>query len=116
MQFHRVRPVLDVAERRKWLRFTLPRPENLVITVQGKAYPCSLTEISLGGARVEFREEVPPPADVEIRHGRAGILHGDCRWHGDGEMGVAFDQSEAVIDLVAHCLKQAVPTPRYGTE
>ena len=116
MQFPRVVPILDVAERRKWLRFTLPRPEDLVIAVQGKAYPCSLTEISLGGARIEFREEVPPPTEVEIRHGLAGTLHGDCRWHGESEMGVAFDQSEAVIDLVALCLKQAVPTPRYGSE
>ena len=115
MQYDRVFRVLDVAERRKWMRFTLPHPEELVLKAEGKEYPCSLKEISLGGARIEFKADVPPPAEVEIRHAVAGKLHGDCRWHAETEMGVEFDQSEAVIDLVAHCLKQAVPTPRFGT-
>ena len=114
MQYDRVFRVLDVAERRKWMRFTLPRPEDLVLRTGDKQYPCSLIEISLGGARIKFKAEVPPPTEVEIRHPIAGILHGDCRWHSETEMGVEFDQSEAVIDLVAHGLKQAVPTPRFG--
>ena len=96
-------------ERRRSLRFVLPRDEAITLTAAGQNYEVRLEDVSIGGAKLRFVEGTPPPVDVRIVHGEAGEIQGTCMWH-DGEcMGVAFALTDPALRLISHCLRQGIP-------
>ena len=114
MRFDSVSRRHDGSERRQWLRFTLPRHEELTLETNGRSFRCVIKDVSLGGARLGFLGDPPPPTYFELSHPIAGTFHGDCKWCTDQEIGLEFDQTEPSLVFVSHCLKQAVPTPRHS--
>src|SRR3546814_957928 len=68
-------------ERRRSLRFVLPRQEDITLIVDGRPYRGKLEDVSIGGAKLRMADSVPAagpaadPASVDVRleHGVAGI-------------------------------------------
>ena len=114
MRFEDVIRTRDGFERRQWLRFDLPKTEELVLVAQGKRYLCHIIDISLGGARVAFKGKVPPPTRLDVNHCEAGEFSGTCKWLHGHMMGIEFDLTEPSLLLASKCLKQAVPDPRQS--
>ena len=114
MRFEDVIRTKDGFERRQWLRFDLPKSEDLVLVAQGKKYLCQIIDISLGGARVAFKGAVPPPTRLGVNHDEAGEFYGTCKWLNGRTMGIEFDLTEPSLLLASKCLKQAVPDPRQS--
>ncbi|NIA68977.1 PilZ domain-containing protein [Pelagibius litoralis] len=101
-------------ERRRSLRFVLPRQETITLTAAGKCYQGILEDVSIGGAKLRFADETPPPVDVSVEHAEAGEILGTCMWH-DGEcMGIAFTLTDSALRLISHCLRQGIPNNRVS--
>lgn len=97
-------------ERRRSLRFVLPRQETVTLTAAGVEYQGILEDVSIGGAKLRFPGGMPPPVDVSVEHNEAGEIEGTCMWH-DGEcMGIAFSLTDAALKLISHCLRQGIPS------
>jgi len=97
-------------ERRRSLRFVLPRQEPITLTAAGKQYRGSLEDVSIGGAKLRFEGGMPPPADVSFEHSEAGEISGTCMWHDGKSMGVSFALTDAALRLISHCLRQGLPS------
>ena len=96
-------------ERRRSLRFVLPRQEVITLTAAGKQYECRLEDVSIGGAKLRFIDDTPPPVDVSVDHAEAGEIHGTCMWHDGESMGIAFALTDPALRLISHCLRQGIP-------
>ncbi len=96
-------------ERRRSLRFVLPRQELITLTAEGKQYQGRLEDVSIGGAKLRFVDETPPPVDVSVEHSEAGEIQGTCMWHDGQCMGIAFALTDAALRLISHCLRQGIP-------
>lgn len=96
-------------ERRRSLRFVLPREEVIVLTAEGKQYEGRLEDVSIGGAKLRFVDDTPPPVDVSVEHAEAGEIHGTCMWHDGESMGIAFALTDSALRLISHCLRQGIP-------
>ena len=56
--------LVQVAERRRHLRFDLDRFTCVTAVAGGRLYECQVADISLGGLRLRFAG--PPPADLTL--------------------------------------------------
>ncbi|WP_299625350.1 PilZ domain-containing protein [Pelagibius sp.] len=97
-------------ERRRSLRFVLPREERVTMTAAGKHYQGMLEDVSIGGAKLSFVGEMPPPVDLRVAHDAAGEILGTCMWHDGQSMGIAFSLTDPALRLISHCLRQGVPS------
>lgn len=96
-------------ERRRSLRFVLPRQEAITLIAAGREYKGILEDVSIGGAKLRFDDGMPPPADVRMEHSGTGEVEGVCMWH-DGEcMGISFSLTDSALQLISHCLRQGLP-------
>jgi hypothetical protein len=95
------------SERREWPRYAGDRQVTLSVETAGKFHPCSLGNISLGGACLTFLEGVvPETSDLMIRHAGIGPVKLERRWRDGATAGVLFDFSEDSLALVQDCLQQ----------
>ena len=97
-------------ERRRSLRFVLPRQESIVLTAAGRQYEGRLEDVSIGGAKLRFLDQTPPPMDVSVAHSEAGEIQGTCMWHDGESMGIAFALTDPALRLISHCLRQGIPS------
>lgn len=96
-------------ERRRSLRFVLPRQEDIVLTAEGRQYRGKLEDVSIGGAKLRLAGDMPPPTDISLAHEEAGSIEGVCMWHDGQCIGIAFDLTDPALRLISLCLRQGVP-------
>lgn len=96
-------------ERRRSLRFVLPRQEDIVLTAAGREYHGKLEDVSIGGAKLRLTSDTPLPAELRLEHATAGVIEGTCMWHDGDCVGVAFDLTDPALKLISLCLRQGVP-------
>jgi PilZ domain len=97
-------------ERRRSLRFVLPRQEDIVLRAGGAEYHGKLEDVSIGGAKLRLTGDLPPASDFSLEHAVAGTIEGTCMWHDGGSIGVAFPLSDPALRLISLCLRQGVPS------
>ena len=97
-------------ERRRSLRFVLPRQEDVILTVGGQQYQGKLEDVSIGGAKLYLGEDLPAAAEVSLEHELAGTIVGACKWHSGKSIGICFDLSDPALRLISLCLRQGVPS------
>jgi len=97
-------------ERRRSLRFVLPRQEDIVLHAEGTEYRCKLEDVSIGGAKLRLTGDLPTPSGFRLEHAVAGSIEGTCMWHDGGSIGVAFPLTDPALRLISLCLRQGVPS------
>jgi len=97
--------LVQVAERRRHLRFDLDRFTCVTAVAGGRLYDCQVADISLGGLRLRFAGP-PPPTDEQIvlRHATAGELTALQIWRSGNELGLAFESSERELVHLLQCI------------
>ena len=100
----------QTGDRREFPRYVAERSFRLQVQVGDDVSRCRMTDISLGGARLEF-ERPPdegtgdPDADtVTIDWPEIGTFSAEPCWRDDKAIGVRFDFSAEALDFVSHCL------------
>lgn len=101
-------------ERRRSLRFVLPRQEDITLIVDGQPYAGKLEDVSVGGAKLRIAGEVPASDDVRLEHAAAGCIEGVSMWHRGDVIGIAFPLSEPALRLISLCLRQGVPSSAFA--
>jgi hypothetical protein len=99
-------------ERRDGQRYPVGTPTSVSLIAGGREYPGVIEDISLRGARIRFDGPVNVDGPVELVHSAVGRLRGQLRWHTGNTSGLSFDDAEAAVALLIHCLKQMVPMHR----
>ncbi len=97
-------------ERRRSLRFVLPRQEDILLTIGGQQYQGKLEDVSIGGAKLRLADEPKAPGEVSLEHESAGAIDGTCEWQDGRSLGISFDLSDPALRLISLCLRQGVPT------
>lgn len=99
--------------RREWPRYTAEETFALAASVGGKILPCTVADVSLGGARLVFDEDLleGTGGDVEMIE----LSHPDSEpvlcapvWHSKREIGVGFDFSEDSLGLISICIRNMI--------
>jgi len=98
-------------ERRRSLRFVLPKEEDITLTIDGRQYSGKLEDVSVGGAKLRFdATHLPQGTSLRIAHGVAGEIPGTCEWCDGASIGISFELSDPALRLISHCLHQGVPS------
>jgi len=97
-------------ERRRSLRFVLPRQEDITLFVDGQPFQGKLEDVSIGGAKLCMADDVPVSNDVRLEHGAAGSIDGVCMWHAGRAIGISFELTDPALRLISLCLRQGVPS------
>jgi len=97
-------------ERRRSLRFVLPRQEDIVLVAEGTQYHGKLEDVSIGGAKLRLTGDLPASTDFRLEHEVAGVIEGTCMWHDGQCVGVSFPLSDPALTLISLCLRQGVPS------
>ena len=58
----------NTQNRREWPRYTAEKPFFLAASVDGRLFPCTVADISLGGAKLVFDDAVPAGQIIELSH------------------------------------------------
>lgn len=94
--------------RREWPRYTAERNFVLAANIDGRVVPCTVADISLGGAKLIFDTEVPSDAPIELSHPEIDPVNCAQIWHSSHEIGVGFDFSEVSLDLISVCIRNMI--------
>ncbi len=80
----------SIDDRRSWQRFMLESPASITLQVSGHdAFEeVELVDVSLGGFRLHFDQDLPPGSEVAIDHPTAGTMRGKLAWQAGGDIGV----------------------------
>lgn len=102
-------------DRREFPRYVAERSFRLQVHLGDHVSRCRMTDISLGGARLEF-ERHPDSEAVEddtsavtIDWPEIGSFSAEPCWRDGEAIGVRFDFSAEALDFVSHCLS----SPEY---
>ncbi|NIA67633.1 PilZ domain-containing protein [Pelagibius litoralis] len=100
---------IPLREHREWPRYTADQPFTLSVRLDGRAYPCTVADVSLGGARLVFDDDLPgdPNSEIgiEISHPEAETVVCEAVWQKPREIGVQFDFSEDSLGLISACIR-----------
>ena len=101
-------------ERRRSLRFVLPRQEDITLFVGEQAYHGKLEDVSIGGAKLRMTDSVPASDSVRLEHETAGSIEGHCMWNDGATLGIAFELTDPALRLISLCLRQGVPSSTFA--
>ena len=101
-------------ERRRSLRFVLPRQEDITLFVGEQAYPGKLEDVSIGGAKLRMADSIPSSDNIRLEHSTAGSIEGVCMWHDGATVGIAFELTDPALRLISLCLRQGVPSSTFA--
>lgn len=101
-------------ERRRSLRFVLPRQEDITLVVDGRPYKGKLEDVSIGGAKLRMEAEVPVSENVRLEHASAGTIEKVRMWHRGETIGIAFELTDPALHLISLCLRQGVPSGAFA--
>jgi len=101
-----------VHEHREWPRYSADRVLTLSASLEGKVYLCTVADVSLGGARLIFEEDLPAETGgdgrIELRHPEAEPVICETIWRAPRELGIQFDFSEESLGLISICVRNIV--------
>lgn len=99
-------------EQREWPRYEAEQAFALSAHLGGKVYPCTVADVSLGGARLIFEEMLPgnPMGDgvIELSHPEVETVACEAVWQSSQALGVQFDFSEESLGLISVCLRNMI--------
>jgi hypothetical protein len=98
--------------RREWPRYQAVKPFSLTACIDGRLLPCTVADVSLGGARLVFDDELPAGQTVELNHPEGPVVACARVWQGARELGVAFDFSEEALGLISTCIRNMIDLGR----
>ncbi len=105
----RAAPIHDL---REWPRYSAERTFALSSRLDGRVYPCTVADVSLGGARLIFEDalpaSIPNESQIELNHPEAERVFCQPVWRGSQEMGIQFDFSEESLGLVSICIRNMI--------
>ena len=80
-------------DRRKSLRMGTTIPALIHVGDGVPQHPCSVVDVSRGGARIRLNADVQLPDSFSLLFNRVGSVRRACRviWRRGGDLGVAFD-------------------------
>jgi hypothetical protein len=94
------------SDRREFPRYVAERSFRLHINIGDDVSRCRMTDISLGGARLEFERQPDEEmaAAVNFDWPEIGAFSAERCWQDGNAIGVRFDFSAEALDFVSHCL------------
>ncbi len=103
--------------RREWPRYTAERNFALAASIDGKVLPCTVADVSLGGAKLIFDTDLPQAAGdedatIELNHPDGEPVHCATVWRSNREVGIVFDFSEDSLGLISICLRNMIDLDR----
>jgi hypothetical protein len=98
--------------RREWPRYQAERSFAVAASADGKVVPCTVADVSLGGAKLIFDGAAPEAATIELSHPDAESVTCVQVWHNDREVGIEFDFSEDSLGLISVCLRNMIDLER----
>jgi len=100
------------ANRREWPRYQAGKAFSLAAVVEGRLMTCTVADVSLGGARLVFDDDLPDGRTVELNHPESRAVTCARVWQGGRTVGVAFDFSEDALGLISVCLRNMLEQER----
>ncbi|MGF1630937.1 MAG: PilZ domain-containing protein [Kiloniellaceae bacterium] len=97
--------------RREWPRYVAERPVSLAASVDGRLLPCTVADVSLGGAKLVFDEPLPAGRTIELSHPAARSVACARVWQDRHEVGIEFDFSEDSLGLISICIRNMIDPP-----
>jgi len=94
--------------RREWPRYTAERNFILAANIDGRVLPCTVIDISLGGAKLVFDSAIPSDETIELSHPDIEPVNCAQVWHSGQEIGIEFDFSEVSLDLISVCIRNMI--------
>ena len=76
----------------------------MTATAGGKIYTCFIEDISMGGLKLRFEDEVPEGNVIALDHPVAGTLCGRCAWRKDKYVGMELQVSSSDLERVLRCI------------
>ncbi|GAB4363719.1 MAG: hypothetical protein Kow00114_19940 [Kiloniellaceae bacterium] len=101
-------PKAVTQNRREWPRYQAEKSFALAASVGGKLLPCTVVDISLGGAKLAFDSEVPAGETIELSHGDGEAISCARVWQDSREVGIEFDFSEDSLGLISVCIRNII--------
>mgnify|MGYP001426024367 CR=1 FL=1 len=98
--------------RREWPRYQAERNFALAASVGGRLLPCTVVDVSLGGAKLAFDSEVPAGETIELSYGDGEPISCARVWQDSREVGIEFDFSEDSLGLISVCIRNIVDLER----
>ncbi len=96
--------LVQVAERRRHLRFDLEQFTCVTAVAGSRHYDCQVADISLGGLRLRFAGPPPTEPRIVLRHATAGRLSALQVWRSGNELGLAFESSDRDLEHLLQCI------------
>lgn len=94
--------------RREWPRYTAEKAFSLAATIDGRIVPCTIVDVSLGGAKLRFDEDAPEGTDFALSHPDSAPVNCVEVWRRHREVGIEFDFSEDSLGLISLCLRNMI--------
>jgi len=76
----------------------------LTATAGGKIYSCYIEDISVGGLKLRFIDDVPEGNVIALDHPVAGTLCGRCAWRDGNLVGVELQVPSSDLERVLRCI------------
>ena len=103
----------NAQNRREWPRYRAERAFSLAASINGRLLPCTVEDISLGGARLLFDEALPASHTMELSHPESDPVSCARVWQDDRAVGIEFDFSEDSLGLISVCLRNMIDLERH---
>ena len=94
----------QVFNRRRSKRCALDRRTSGHVEAGGHRYACVIEDISLGGARLRFEDDIPDSDDLTLEHAVAGSFAGSIVWNDGAVCGFRFDAAEHPLQRELQCV------------
>ncbi|MEQ8357002.1 MAG: PilZ domain-containing protein [Kiloniellaceae bacterium] len=94
--------------RREWPRYSAERSFALAASFDGRVVACTVIDVSLGGAKLIFDEEVPEASTIELSHPESEPVICAQVWRSNRELGIEFDFSDDSLGLISVCIRNMV--------
>jgi len=101
--------------RREWPRYHAERRFSLAAHIDGRLVPCTVVDISLGGAKLVFDSAVAAGETIVLTQPDGQAVSCTCVWQDSQEVGIEFDFSEDSLGLISVCIRNIIdlePQPR----
>lgn len=81
---------------------------SLAAHIDGRLLPCTVADVSLGGAKLVFDGEVPAGQTLTLSHPESRPVACARVWQGERELGIEFDFSEDSLGLISICIRNMI--------
>lgn len=103
----------NAQNRREWPRYRAVNSFSLAASIDGRLLPCTVADISLGGARLVFDGELPAGGTIALSHPESRTVTCARVWQGGREVGVEFDFSEDSLGLISICIRNMIDLEQH---